>query len=192
MNYKRLLIKTFLAFGIFYMVMMNLFTVFQYKADVKRYELSFNNLFNKMRNRLTLEIAESDAAMQSPFNDNLYKQSIENLISDLKLYMTTGINGFVTPNTYGKMAIYDGKYNLLAKTGNFLRCGEAVVTEDSSTANSRKMWTRYRTIDLDQYLSKEEITDLFSIHRKYLKQAYEEQVPDKKYRIRVIGYVRDE
>lgn len=189
-KFKNIFIKTGAMFFTFYLIVMTVFTVIYYKAQISEKDVSVNFMFSVLKDNISSDIVEFKNGRTLAGRDGHLPISINKLISlNTDISELTNLNykcGYYTSvfskDMLAKGYLYDTNGDMFAKSRNLLTivCQETPVTQtDIDTA--------IRYIDLDKYLSQEEIIELLKFER--LTNVQPDNNDAKEYYINVKGYV---
>lgn len=175
-------LKTLSVFLIFYLVMMSIFTILQQQNYRREYAVRFNALVIKLQKCLSDNVQQYNYARANDVaKDRPHYSSYENLITSLNVDVNSIIADFNVKESYAKAALFTQNGLRIAKSGNLLRCQEGIAMP-LQKGNSRSYWILYRFVDLDKYLSHQEIA--------YLLKLKKTESRTKIYNIHVSGYTK--
>ena len=175
-TYKKILSKTFLIFFTFYLVMMTIFTVIHQEGQRKEYNIRISNIVNLLRGEVSQTISNYEYATINE-DGAPYNKSKENYITNL----STGMSYIISTSSvksYVKSALFNEEGECIGKSGNYIKASEGIKYDHDGKNGA---WSLYRFIDLDKYMSSNEIIELFQIMR--------DESELKNHSIRVNGYV---
>ena len=169
-SYRSTLIRIASFFIAFYIVMMVVFTFFQFQSIKTEYSIRSGNALSSLGLQIPRIISEF-----ADKNEKFYTID-ENLETELFTSLNLFTRGFCSEYSYIKAALFtlDGK--LIAKSCNLLRCCTNVMLDSNSS------YAVYHYMDMDKYLTKEQILFLYQLNKS--------QTRERSYMTYVEGYVR--
>lgn len=169
MSFRKIFLRVFAAFFAFYIGIMGIFTLVQYQSS--------KNNTESIRANFTGSIKEW---MRYSAEFNATEQSSDTPLSYL---WTMSRDTFSTDENYIRAALYTERGECIAKTGNFIVCPKSTFV-GRSNLGKQTYHTSYLLLDMDKYLSTEQITYLFE-----LSQTESDTL---KYSLAVSGYENKE
>jgi signal transduction histidine kinase len=189
-KFKNIFIKTGAMFFAFYLIVMTVFTVIYYKAQISEKDVSVNFMFSVLKDNISSDIVKFENGRTLAGRDGPLAISINKLTSlNTDISELTNLNykcGYYTSlfskDMLAKGYLYDANGVMFAKSRNLLTldCEETPVIQTD-------VYKAIRYIDLDKYLSQEEIIELLKFER--LTNVQEDNDDAKEYYVNVQGYV---
>lgn len=148
MSFRKLLLRVFAAFFAFYIGIMGIFTLIQYRSSKNNAERIRANFVGSIKEwmRYSAEFNATEQSSDTP----------------LSYLWTMSRDTFCTDENYIRAALYTEEGESLAKTGNFIVCPKSTFVGRSSDGK-QTYHTSYLLLDMDKYLTTEQITYLFEL-----------------------------
>lgn len=186
-SYKKIFIRTFGMFIIFYIVVMIIFTGIQSSNN----RIGFNKACDQLIDKVEKDLMETVQNMDMVYEE-LFKQYGEFVTKEEFVVMQEGdlaerINNYVQgfySGAYAKIGIYDEhKKEWTAKSGSYLYSGGKISLRTGRkvlSGEDRECLVTNRYINLEDYLDFDQLA--------YLRQLYVERTNERSYYCKVKGY----
>lgn len=151
MSFRKILLRVFAAFFAFYIGIMSLFTFVQYKnskADCENRRAGFCSSIMKYISSAPEFSAEH-----------------RNLDIPLSYFFIMQRDFFCTNENYIRAALYTETGEKVVKTGNYIACPKPIIVNESNFGRD-SYESYFALVDVDKYLSSEQITHLFELIQK--------------------------
>ncbi len=163
MSFRKLLVRVFAAFFTFYIVIMGIFTLIQYQSSKNECESRRGNFIASLERwmKFSAEFSKIDEEEHAP----------------LSYLWTITRDSFCTKENYIRAALYTENGECVARTGNFIACSQTIV---ENYQGKEKNQSTYSLLDMEKYLSFEQIT--------YLGELMQKESGTIRYNLKVEGY----
>lgn len=170
------LLRVFSFFLAFYFVMMGIFTYMKVESIKTYYASTIGGFLPRISEEFTKNITDYYNAQHNDMSLP-YEKSKENLITNLTTSMNLSIRTLTINKIYAKSGLFSENGQQVAKSGNMIRINESIKSNNTSS------WGLYCYLDLDKFLSQDEIISLYD-----LKSS---ESSNKPYSIEVEGYKKE-
>ena len=164
MSFRKMFVRAFAAFFAFYLGIMSLFTVVQYKNNQNAHRSRRLEFINSIKQWMPLSTEFS-----------MKEQNLDTSLSYLLIMArdAAGVN-----ETYIRAALYTEEGKEVAKTGSYITCPGANRVNRQQVSNKTSY---FGLVDVEKYLSSEQVAKLYAFKQ--------EESTTLKYGLAVSGYL---